>query len=42
MMSVDETLMCSFQILKPSEKKKKFSYGGMEEGRPVTPPKSKY
>lgn len=42
MMSVDETLMCSFQILKPSEKKKKFNYGGVEGGRPVTPPKSKY
>ena len=42
MMSVDETLMCSFQILKPSEKKKKFNYGPGDEGRPVTPPKSKY
>ena len=42
MMSVDETLMCSFQILKPAEKKQKFNYGGMGEGRPVTPPKSKY
>ncbi|CAN6461531.1 unnamed protein product [Victoria cruziana] len=28
MMSVDETLMCSFQILKPAEKKPKFLYGG--------------
>jgi serine/threonine-protein phosphatase PP1 catalytic subunit len=27
-MSVDETLMCSFQILKPADKKK-FPYGGM-------------
>uniref|UniRef100_A0A2A4K0N3 Serine/threonine-protein phosphatase n=1 Tax=Heliothis virescens TaxID=7102 RepID=A0A2A4K0N3_HELVI len=26
MMSVDETLMCSFQILKPSEKKAKYQY----------------
>lgn len=42
MMSVDETLMCSFQILKPSEKKKKFNYGGADDARPVTPPKSKY
>ncbi len=42
MMSVDETLMCSFQILKPSEKKKKFNYGGADGDRPVTPPKSKY
>ncbi|KAK6466196.1 serine/threonine-protein phosphatase PP1-beta catalytic subunit [Huso huso] len=38
MMSVDETLMCSFQILKPSEKKAKYQYGGMNSGRPVTPP----
>ena len=32
MMSVDETLMCSFQILKPADKKKNiaaFGYGGM-------------
>jgi len=34
MMSVDETLMCSFQILKPTERKQKF--GG--RGRPSTPP----
>ncbi|XP_019449973.1 PREDICTED: serine/threonine-protein phosphatase PP1 isozyme 3-like [Lupinus angustifolius] len=27
MMTVDETLMCSFQILKPLEKKPKFSFG---------------
>ena len=27
MMSVDETLMCSFQILKPAEKKSKFNSG---------------
>jgi len=27
-MSIDSTLMCSFQILKPAEKKQKFSYGG--------------
>ncbi|XP_061414883.1 serine/threonine-protein phosphatase PP1-beta catalytic subunit isoform X3 [Lethenteron reissneri] len=40
MMSVDETLMCSFQILKPSEKKAKYQYGGMNSGRPVTPPKA--
>lgn len=38
-MSVDETLMCSFQILKPSEKKAKYQYGGMSTGRPVTPPR---
>ncbi|CAI2179954.1 14888_t:CDS:2 [Funneliformis geosporum] len=39
MMSVDETLMCSFQILKPAEKKQKYAYGGMQSGRPVTPPR---
>lgn len=33
MMSVDETLMCSFQILKPAEKKKPNAM------RPVTPPR---
>eukprot|EP00735_Rhodelphis_limneticus_P007994 TRINITY_DN2072_c0_g1::TRINITY_DN2072_c0_g1_i1::g.21773::m.21773 TRINITY_DN2072_c0_g1::TRINITY_DN2072_c0_g1_i1::g.21773 ORF type:complete len:323 (-),score=48.64,sp/Q5I085/PP1B_XENTR/84.05/0.0,Metallophos/PF00149.23/2e-43 TRINITY_DN2072_c0_g1_i1:742-1710(-) len=38
MMSVDDTLMCSFQILKPAEKKQKFNYGGVS-GRPVTPPR---
>jgi len=39
MMSVDETLMCSFQILKPADKKK-FPYGGLNSGRPVTPPRA--
>ena len=38
MMSVDETLMCSFQILKPADKKK-FPYGGLNSGRPITPPR---
>jgi len=28
MMSVDESLLCSFQILKPAEKKPKYPYGG--------------
>lgn len=42
MMSVDDTLMCSFQILKPAEKKQKFTYGGMGAGRPITPPRAKY
>ena len=28
MMSVDDTLMCSFQILKPAEKKNRFQYNG--------------
>ncbi|PAA92276.1 hypothetical protein BOX15_Mlig028012g2 [Macrostomum lignano] len=29
MMAIDETLMCSFQILKPSEKKAKYQFGGL-------------
>lgn len=29
-MSVDETLLCSFQILKPAEKKQKYAYGSSE------------
>jgi len=37
MMSVDETLMCSFQILKPSEKKAKTP--SLNNNRPVTPPR---
>lgn len=41
MMSIDDSLMCSFQILKPSEKKQKFNYGGLNAGRPVTPPRTK-
>ena len=39
MMSVDESLLCSFQILKPAEKKAKYAIGSI--GRPVTPPRSK-
>merc|ERR1712203_944452 len=38
MMTVDETLMCSFKVLKPADKKK-FPYGGLNAGRPVTPPR---
>jgi len=38
MMSVDENLMCSFQILKPAEKKLS---GLPSSGRPFTPPRSK-
>ena len=34
MMSVDETLMCSFQILKPAEKKNRFAYQGCVRGGP--------
>jgi serine/threonine-protein phosphatase PP1 catalytic subunit len=39
MMSVDESLLCSFQILKPAEKKQKYVYGGMSSGAPITPPR---
>lgn len=39
MMSVDDTLMCSFQILKPAEKKSKYPFGGADSGRPITPPR---
>lgn len=38
-MSVDDSLMCSFQILKPADKRK-FMYGGLNAGRPVTPPRA--
>ncbi|MBA0728363.1 hypothetical protein Golax_001267 [Gossypium laxum] len=34
MMSVDETLMCSFQILKPADKKPRFNFGGAATARP--------
>ena len=37
MMSVDETLMCSFQILKPAERKTRFAFS--MGGRPATPPR---
>jgi len=41
MMSVDESLMCSFQILKPTtERKPKFPIGGALTSRPSTPPRS--
>ncbi|CAH0473916.1 unnamed protein product [Peronospora belbahrii] len=39
MMSVDETLMCSFQILKPAEKKQRYAYNGLGSQRPATPPR---
>lgn len=35
-MSVDESLMCSFQILKPAEKKKFYP---LSVNRPLTPPR---
>ncbi|KAJ8308696.1 hypothetical protein KUTeg_013570 [Tegillarca granosa] len=39
MLSIDETLMCSFHILKPIDSKSKYTYAGMKSGkRPSTPP----
>ncbi|KAL7251471.1 hypothetical protein ACSBR1_013327 [Camellia fascicularis] len=38
MMSVDDSLMCSFQILKPAEKKSKFGFGSTTTAKPGTPP----
>ena len=38
MMSVDATLMCSFQILKPAERKPRFSFSALGQ-RPATPPR---
>ena len=41
MMSVDDTLMCSFQILKPAEKKQKYAYAAAGSGnKPMTPPRA--
>lgn len=34
MMSVDDTLMCSFQILKPADKKAKFNLGSLTTAKP--------
>ncbi|CAN1729241.1 Serine/threonine-protein phosphatase PP1 [Linum perenne] len=34
MMSVDDTLMCSFQILKPADKKSKFNFGNATPAKP--------
>eukprot|EP00475_Leptophrys_vorax_P005490 TRINITY_DN13310_c0_g1_i1.p1 TRINITY_DN13310_c0_g1~~TRINITY_DN13310_c0_g1_i1.p1 ORF type:complete len:322 (+),score=46.07 TRINITY_DN13310_c0_g1_i1:228-1193(+) len=39
MMSVDESLMCSFQILKPAEKKPKFGYGAASGARGAAQPR---
>eukprot|EP00127_Corallochytrium_limacisporum_P005715 Clim_evm94s210 gene=Clim_evmTU94s210 len=39
MMSIDESLMCSFQILKPATRKTKFGYDQTQQGRPQTPPR---
>ncbi|KAL1330244.1 hypothetical protein AAHE18_12G097000 [Arachis hypogaea] len=41
MMSVDETLMCSFQILKPVEKRPKFSFASTSAVKSSTPTKIK-
>jgi len=38
-MAVDESLMCSFRILKPAEKQQKFTFGG--SSRPLTPPRKR-
>ena len=38
MMTIDEDLICSFQILRPAEKKPL----AMAHGRPNTPPKTKF
>ncbi|KAI8566428.1 hypothetical protein RHMOL_Rhmol02G0039800 [Rhododendron molle] len=37
MMSVDETLMCSFQILKPADKKPKFGFGSTTTAKTGAP-----
>ena len=37
MMSVDDSLMCSFQMLKPAEKSGRYSMA--TSGRPATPPR---
>uniref|UniRef100_A0A7N2MJV2 Serine/threonine-protein phosphatase n=1 Tax=Quercus lobata TaxID=97700 RepID=A0A7N2MJV2_QUELO len=34
MMSVDDTLMCSFQILKPADKSKRFNFGSTTTSKP--------
>lgn len=42
MMSVDENLLCSFQILRPAEKKPKFGFGSTGTAKNGTiPPKIK-
>lgn len=43
MMSVDDSLMCSFQILKPSEKKAKYQHAPLQSNpnRPQTPQNKK-
>lgn len=41
MMSVDDTLMCSFQILKPAEKRLKFGFGSTTSTKTGGPAKVK-
>jgi hypothetical protein len=41
MMSVDENLMCSFQILKPANKLSTNMYTNSGNVRGITPPKDK-
>lgn len=41
MMSVDETLVCSFQILKPEDKRPKCSFGSTTTLKSSTPTKFK-
>ncbi len=41
MMTVDSSLLCSFQILKPADKKSKYRYGGPNAERAVTPLRAK-
>lgn len=41
MMSVDETLMCSFQILKPADKKPKFGFGLAASAKSAAPARFK-
>ena len=41
MMTVDETLVCSFKILKPLENKPKFGFGCKTTVRPSSPTKFK-
>jgi serine/threonine-protein phosphatase PP1 catalytic subunit len=41
MMSVDDTLMCSFNILKPSNDKMKGKLTANPNSRPITPPRAK-
>lgn len=41
MMTVNETLVCSFQVLKPIDKRLKFSFGSTTTVKPGTPTKLK-